>query len=46
MTWNVLVAQAGYSFAQARGRRAGEISPLDQPYQQSPDEALSLALSQ
>lgn len=46
MTWNTLVTQAAYSFAQAQGRRNGEISPLAQPYQQSLGEALLLAVSQ
>lgn len=46
MTWNMLVTQAAYSFAQAQGGRIGEISPLVQPYQQSQGEALLLAVSQ
>lgn len=40
MTWNMLVTQAAYSFAQAQGGRIGEISPLVQPYQQSLGAAL------
>lgn len=46
MTWNMLVTQAAYSFAQAQGGRIGEISPLVQPYQQSLGEALLPAVSQ